>query len=349
MTARVAPSIGSSTPWARAVAPPAIASFASASPGAWTIARSPRSRASPIKAFETSGCIRGSRGFGSRHQPMSSSMSLISEDPSSFALRTEARAAAGVGGKRSRWPSAGSPWSHQPPFVVKMGAAGKTSGTSDLVLDSEASLSVAATSSAISRTEVTPQSSIVSRSRSDSAWTWASISPGRIHFPPASRTSAPAGRAATAAGVAVPTETIRPFSTTRSAFDRGGAPVPSMTVAPRKTSVANRSVLTGDRSLFFELLFRDLDGIYPGEAGGAGRLKRAAEGLEHPLRRQIAERVGTDELPDLLDRAVRGDQLPTGRRVDSIVAGGHCRRRRNAHVDLADAGFAQHSDDPFGR
>ena len=50
-----------------------------------------------------------------------------------------------------------------------MGAAGKTSGTSFRSREEAASFCEAATSSAMSRTDVMPQLSIVRRSSSDSA------------------------------------------------------------------------------------------------------------------------------------------------------------------------------------
>ena len=81
-----APSSGSSTPWASAVAPSAIAAIASASSGAWTIARIPWRRASWMSARATAGSSFGSAGRGARHHAMSSSISLISVEPSVFAF-----------------------------------------------------------------------------------------------------------------------------------------------------------------------------------------------------------------------------------------------------------------------
>jgi hypothetical protein len=94
----------------------------------------------------------------------------------------------------------------------------------------------------MSRTEVTPQRSIDFKSPPDSAWTWASIKPGRIHFPSAETTRALAGSALTASGVAGPTETIRPSDTTRSESEIGADPEPSMSVAPRKAITAVNEV-----------------------------------------------------------------------------------------------------------
>src|SRR5262249_45336889 len=194
----------------------------------------------------------------------------------------------------------------------------------------------------------------VLRSSSDSAWTCASIRPGTIHLPSAETTFAPAGSAARAFGVASPTDAMRPSATTRSAFSRGGAPVPSIRVAPRKTIVvASRSVpltrgdalLRVERVFLLALLFLDLDGIDPREARRAGRLLRAAERREHPLDREVAQAVRLDEPLDLLDRLVGRDQLAARRRVDAVVAGVHRRRRGDAHVHLAGPGVAQHPDD----
>src|SRR5688500_13461883 len=105
--------------------------------------------------------------------------------------------------------------------------------------------------------------------------------PGTIHCPETSRFSTHGGSAARAAGVARETDRIRPSETTRRAFESGGAPVPSTSVAPRKATTAKSTTLTGDRSLFFELLFGNLDRVHAREAGGAGRLEGAPEGLEH--------------------------------------------------------------------
>src|SRR5262249_30966592 len=152
-------------------------------------------------------------------------------------------------------------------------------------------------------------------------------------------------------GVASPIETILPSATTRSAFSRAGAPVPSMRVAPRKTIVvASRSVpptrrgalLRVERVFLLALLFLDLHGIDRGEACRARGLLRTAEGREHPLDREVAQAVRLDELRDLLDRLVRRDQLAAGGRVDAVVAGVHRRRRGDAHVHLAGSGLAQH-------
>src|SRR5262249_39725995 len=81
-----------------------------------------------------------------------------------------------------------------------------------------------------------------------------------------------------------------------------------------------------ERVLLLALLFLDLDGVDPREAGGAGRLLRAAERRQHALHPERAQAVGLDEALDLLDRLVRRDQLAARRRVDPVVARVHRRR-----------------------
>src|SRR6185436_11509922 len=355
IVAIVASSNGSRTPCASAVAPAEIAVFASGRLGACTDARIPDARASPRRASTTAGGTFGKGVLGARHHAMSSSISLISAPPSAFASRTDRRASSAVAGKRFRWLSGGSPWSHQPPFVVKMGAAGNTSGTSERFRDAAAWACEIATSSAISRTVVTPQRSIVRRSSSDSACTWASTNPGMIHSPAASTISVPTGRSRIASGVATPTETTRPSDTSSRAFRSGGAPVPSTSVAPRMAIVVasrmdpltpGRPDLLGlERVLFHALLFLDLDRIDAREARRAGRLLRPAEDLEHAFDREIPEAVRLDEFPDLVDGLVGGDQLVTRRRVDAVVAALDGRRRGDPDVDLLRSGLAQHADD----
>src|SRR6185436_12200479 len=49
--------------------------------------------------------------------------------------------------------------------------------------------------------------------------------------------------------------------------------------------------------------------VAPIEAGEAEAIVRQVEGGEDALDRQVAERIGADEVADLLDRARGGDQL----------------------------------------
>src|SRR6266704_255679 len=60
-----------------------------------------------------------------------------------------------------------------------------------------------------------------------------------------------------------------------------------------------------------------------------------AGGLEHPVEREIAERIGGQVPLDLFHLVTRPDQLLSGRRVDAVVARPLDGRRRDAHVHLA--------------
>ncbi len=105
----------------------------------------------------------GSGGFGARHHAMSSSISLISAAPSAFALRTDRRASSAVAGKRFR--CAVGRLALVPPAALRREdrSGGKhvghvRTGSRRGRLEPAA----IATSSAMSRTDVTPQRSIVS-------------------------------------------------------------------------------------------------------------------------------------------------------------------------------------------
>src|SRR6266496_2025082 len=93
----------------------------------------------------------------------------------------------------------------------------------------------------------------------------------------------------------------------------------------------------------------DRDRVDIREAGVAEPFARsvagAVDGFVQPLERQVAERVGADELPDLVDRPRRRDQLFARRRVDAVVTGSFRRRRADAHVHLAGARPPDHLDD----
>ena len=286
---------------------------------------------------------------------------MISPAPSAFALRTAARASSGVAGKRFRFASGGSPSSHQPPFAVKIGAAGKTSGMSARVRESGGQL--------LRRRHVLrhqphrrdapgqhrPQ--VVVRLGVD-----VRVDQAR-HDPPALGRDDP--RVLSAAPPAPPRSRRRPRRSgrpRRPAARWAGAARPSRrsSVAPRKaivvaskmeplslrTAAATAAPTAGrERVLLLALLFLDLDGIDPRETGRAGRLLRAAERAQHSLHREIAEAVGLDVALDLLDGLVGRDQLAARGRVDAVVAGVHGRRRGDAHVHLARAGLPQHADD----
>ena len=72
----------------------------------------------------------------------------------------------------------------------------------------------------------------------------------------------------------------------------------------------------------------------------------AAGRVEHPLEREVAQRVHAEVAADLLVAVVGGDQLLAGRRVDAVVAGPGDRRRGEPEVHLAGAGRADHLHQP---
>ena len=85
------------------------------------------------------------------------------------------------------------------------------------------------------------------------------------------------------------------------------------------------------------------------EAGETEPLVRQVERSEHATDRQIAERVGADEVADLVDRLRGGDELGLDGRVDAVEARVVDRRRADPDVDLAGPGASQQVDDPFRR
>src|SRR5580704_13817628 len=63
------------------------------------------------------------------------------------------------------------------------------------------------------------------------------------------------------------------------------------------------------------------DGVLPGEAGVAEAVGAPAQRLEHPIEREVPERIGRHVPRDLVDRMARGDELAPRRGVDPVVAG----------------------------
>src|SRR5262247_1177809 len=111
----------------------------------------------------------------------------------------------------------------------------------------------------------------------------------------------------------------------------GSGPATTVTdVAMVVISTADQTQLTKTRRLL------DGDRVVVREAGVAEAVlravTRAVDGFVQPFQRQVAERIGADELADLLRRASRADQLLARRRVDSVVARPHRGRRADAHV-----------------
>jgi hypothetical protein len=79
--------------------------------------------------------------------------------------------------------------------------------------------------------------------------------------------------------------------------------------------------------------------VFTGEAGVTEAIRPARNGLQHAVQRQVAERIDANELRDLVDRVVGGDQFfPIGR-VDAVVArsddGRDCSRACAPHAPRA--------------
>src|SRR6185369_17067454 len=70
---------------------------------------------------------------------------------------------------------------------------------------------------------------------------------------------------------------------------------------------------------------------------------------DHSFKRQVTERIGLDELPDLLDTHLRRDQFRLVRRVDAVVTRTNRRRTTDAHVNLFRTRFSDHAYDFFRR
>ena len=84
------------------------------------------------------------------------------------------------------------------------------------------------------------------------------------------------------------------------------------------------------------------------EAREAELVVGQVEGGEDAADGEVAQRVGADELADLLDRVGRGDELGLDRRVDAVEARVVDRRGADPEVDLLRAVAPQQPDDLLG-
>src|SRR6266566_7295514 len=69
------------------------------------------------------------------------------------------------------------------------------------------------------------------------------------------------------------------------------------------------------------------------------------DGLFERSKREIAERIRTDEFADFFGRFRGGNQLLARGRVHAVVAGRDCGRATDAHVDFLGPGLANHAHD----
>jgi hypothetical protein len=77
----------------------------------------------------------------------------------------------------------------------------------------------------------------------------------------------------------------------------------------------------------------------------SSRCFRGLAGLEQAIERQVGQRVGFNELADLFDGVVGGDEFALAGRVDAVEAGRNGRRATDAEMDFCCAGAADHADD----
>ena len=82
------------------------------------------------------------------------------------------------------------------------------------------------------------------------------------------------------------------------------------------------------------LLTLDLGGILAVDAGEAQVRGGDADGLHESLDADVSETVGADDLPDLVDGVLVGDELLPVLHVDSVEAGGDDGRASDADVHL---------------
>ena len=75
---------------------------------------------------------------------------------------------------------------------------------------------------------------------------------------------------------------------------------------------------------------------------------RRAGGAGEPVELEVGERVDLEEVADLADRQVGGEQLGAAAGVHAVEARPLVRRRRHPEVHLGRAGLAQHRDDLAG-
>src|SRR5262249_26955864 len=92
-------------------------------------------------------------------------------------------------------------------------------------------------------------------------------------------------------------------------------------------------------------LRRRLRRIAPVETGKAQLVPHHPDGLDHAVEAQVPQRVGLDRGADLFNGKTGRHELAAAAGVDAVVAGVEDRRRRDADVDFARAGMAEHPYD----
>src|SRR4030095_2233724 len=123
------------------------------------------------------------------------------------------------------------------------------------------------------------------------------------------------------------------------------SPAPMSTPASRYVSGSMKSKLRFEQSALSDVLRVEADLVLPGKARMAEVARVIAGGLEHPVQREVAERVRGEVALDLRHLVTRPEQLLSGGRVDTVIARPLDGRRRDAHVHLAGPRRAHHLDD----
>src|SRR5215210_9091756 len=84
-----------------------------------------------------------------------------------------------------------------------------------------------------------------------------------------------------------------------------------------RPSANNGELLALQQQLSVPRVVRDRHGIAPVEASEAEAIARQVDRIEHAADREVGQRIGVDELADLVDRPVSRDELSLDLRVDS--------------------------------
>ena len=87
------------------------------------------------------------------------------------------------------------------------------------------------------------------------------------------------------------------------------------------------------------------DRVLARQAGGAERVGRRTRSRDQAVEVEVGERVDADEVADLADRQVGGEQFRTAAGVETVETRPPVGRRRHPEVHLGRAGLAQHRDE----
>src|SRR5262245_49693981 len=129
-------------------------------------------------------------------------------------------------------------------------------------------------------------------------WTWQSINPGRIVRPPASMTSTSGCSPNSASG---PTTAMRSPSIRTLVRGRGAAPVPSITVAPRKSRGRHGGSAPAVTVAILEPRVEESQDLWPDVGAGVGGAFRRSAVNEEGARHGMTAGEDGRRLPGLAD------------------------------------------------